>query len=427
MSVSVEKIDACKRRLKGLVPADRVTARMDQYFAEAAKTASQPGFRPGKVPLSLIRTRFKQDALQEAARFLLADAYDEAVREQKLKPVFPPQVENLQCQAGEPLSFDMVVEVEPEFTPPEFRKMKLVQKTPSTVSGPDVQGFLDGLRESKAVYSEQPEARIEWGDYVQCDYTLKTAEKTLEDRKDQWFYVIDQPGTGKLFGGLIGKAAGALVEGRETMPENFPNPEIARHEVAYRFDVKQVKKKTLPALDETFAKEFGVASCEELRERVSQYMQKERAERVRQELEAQAVDQLLERTPGVTLPEGLFQSKVESLYNERLERIRQRGIPAEQLEKMKTELKTAVEREITRSLTLQFVLGALFDREGLALTDAEVEDRRRRIASEVPADRHDLAEAWMSEAGHTVIVQNLKREKVMDLLISQADIQSPGA
>lgn len=421
MQLKVEDLGACRKKIRCEVPAQAVNEQMDKYFSRISREVKMPGFRQGKVPMSVIRTRFSEEARQETTKEIISSSFQDAIRNENLRPVLTPAVENFKQEEDKSMSFDLLIEVEPTFELKPYSGLNLERKTAAEPSQDEVNKFIEGLRESRAVLADSATGKVGWDDYVLCDYSLSVDGRNVEERNDQWLFMARRPEMEGFLAPLEGQAPGAVVEGSTTLSPEFPNAEVAGKNVSYRFEVKQVKNKTLPALDEEFSKSFGLESVDDMRTNVAQYMTKEKETQARQELEEQVVQTLVSGTQ-MTLPEQLFKNRVETMINERMKSLVGRGAPAADVEKAEAEIRKASEEEVTRSLKLQYIVSAIFEKEKMELSEKEVFGRLQAMLSRIDPSRKDLMNAWQSEAGVAVIADNLRREKVMDKIISLAQV-----
>lgn len=422
MQFKVENVGACRKKVCCTVPSEAVNQQMDKYFSEVSKEVKMPGFRKGKVPMNVIKKRFADEAKQETTKNILSSALQEAVKTENLRPVISPSVENFNQADDQSMTFDLMLEVEPTFELPQYSGMKLESNISTEPTEEEVDKFIEGLRESRATLSDSESGKVEWDNYVLCDYSLKIDGKEVEERKDQWLVMSRQPEMEGFLKPMEGKNPGDVVEGKTTLPEKFPNPEVAGKEVEYRFEIKEVKNKIAPALDEEFAKSFGLESLDSMRKNVAEYMGKEKEAQAHQELEAQIAQKLVDSV-SMEMPEQLFNSRVEALCKDKLNGMAERGVPVEDLNKAKEKMTSAAKEDVTRSLKLQYIISAIFEKEKMDLSQHEMIGRMQAMLSRIDPSRKDLIQAWQSEHGAAIIADNLRREKVMTKIIELATVE----
>lgn len=422
MNFNIKDINPCKKNISFDIPVEEINADMEEYYSQAAKNFSMPGFRPGKVPMSLIRSKFQKEARTEVVKHLVSKSYIDAINKENLNPLMSPEIENMVDEDGKPLSFEVNVEVEPEVKLPAYDKIKVTQTIDENVNDKDLEAFLGNLRDSKATYEETTEGVIDWGDYVQCDYTLKDGDNEIETKTDHWFVVINQPIMENFFSPIVGLKVGDKTDGKATLDEKFPNKDAAGKEVAYSFEVKAIKKKTLPPMDDALAADFQLDTLDALKERISEYFKAEKENQAKMEIEHQIADYLIDNCDA-PMPEDYYARKVEGALQDHLGRMVQQGVKGDELEKAKEETRAKLEDEVKQALKLQFMVSAIFEKEDLKLERHEIQNRQRKILSEINPAQKELIKAWSSDAGTAIIIQNLKREKVMEKLVETADVK----
>jgi trigger factor len=254
-----------------------------------------PGFRPGKAPPELVRKNFEGTAREEAVERVLRKTVPRALEEEKLSPVAAPVVEKLEHEPGRPLRFELKVECAPDFEPKNYKGLALEKKT-KVFSEADVDARLKELREANAKLAASEAAEAGDAHFLVVDYAGTVEGKPLEgaEAKGQ---LIDMAAPQRLAGfseGLKGAKAGETRDVSVSLPEDYPNKDLAGKPAVFHVTVQEIKEKRLPALDDEFAKDLNFENLQALRDAVRKSMEAEFERDQRRALEKQTADALLE-------------------------------------------------------------------------------------------------------------------------------------
>ncbi len=423
MKVDVEELQACRRRLSVEASREVVQAAWEEAYGRVQRQARIPGFRKGRVPLGLVKRHFADDVRREVIQQLVPTLYRQALDEIKLDPVEEPEFQDLQLEEDQPLRFTAVVEVKPVITLGEYTGIR-VQHSPEPVTEGQVQEALDELRERQAAWVAVSRP-AEGGDLVIADYTATINDQPVPngERQGQTFII----GSGHLLRELeeaaVGMAPGDEREVEARFPEDAPREELRGQIARFRLHVVEVKEKHLPTADDSFAKSLGShESLEELREAVRTALGADRARQERRALEGKVVDAILERAD-FQVPEALVLRQISYQIGHAQDRVRQQGIDPDRVqwdyEKLAQELRPSATRAVRRALLLE----AVREREGITLSEEEVEAEVARIAAEA-ARPLPVVRSLLEKGGDlTRIRQTLLDQKTLNFLVDHARVE----
>jgi trigger factor len=314
MQISVQQTTPLGRRMTIAVPADRVEQEIKQRLDSLAKTAKISGFRPGKIPMSVVVKRYGGKVRQEVVDELLNATFYEAVVKEKLRPAGAPTIESRRDAPGEALEYTAVFEVYPEVEIKSLEGLS-VEKPVAQISDKDVDAMIERMRR------QQP-------DYVEVDRAAQDADQVIVDlgRDD------GQPGAGHQIPVVIG--AKGVMEGFEealiglrvgeektielTFPENYRDPQMAGKPVGFHVKVIKISEPKLPPVDEAFAGRFGIETggVEALRKEVLEGMRREAEEAAGEVAKGRLLEQLRQRK-AVDLPRTLVDEEVKRMASEK--------------------------------------------------------------------------------------------------------------
>ncbi|MGB8973456.1 MAG: trigger factor, partial [Pseudomonas capeferrum] len=331
MQVSVENTSALERRMTIAVPADRVETEVNKRLQQTARRAKVAGFRPGKVPMSVIRQRFEADARQEVFGDLVQSSFYEAVVEQKLNPAGAPAVEPKSFEKGKDLEFVAIFEVFPEFTVAGLESIN-VERLSAEVADADLDNMLEVLRKQNTRF-ETVERAAQNDDQVNIDFVGKVDGEVFAGGSAKGTQLV--LGSGRMIpgfeDGLVGAKAGEERVVNVTFPEDYQNLDLAGKAAEFTITVNSVSAPALPELNEEFFAQFGIkeSTLEGFRTEVRKNMERELRQAIKAKVKNQVMDGLLAANP-IEVPKALLENEVNRL---RVQAVQQFGgnIKPEQL------------------------------------------------------------------------------------------------
>ena len=263
LKTKLDDLSSVKKKLSVEIAAKDAEAEFVKASNEFKKYANIPGFRPGKAPMQLIKSRFKEDIRGEVYKKLVPEAYEQAIKKMSLEPVGLPELDKLEGEEGEALSFEAVFEVNPEIELPEYKGLKL-EVPENEVTDEEVDKRLEELRESHAQLVAVEDRPVREKDVVTIDmkgvYADDRAKGSEEEAiaKEGLTVTIGDERTLKEFtdnltGLNIGEEAGFEVE----YEDGYPAAELAGRKVSYKVEVTDIKTPEPPEQDDDFVKELG--------------------------------------------------------------------------------------------------------------------------------------------------------------------------
>lgn len=331
MQVSVESTSALERRMTIGVPAERIETEVTKRLQQTAGRAKIPGFRPGKVPMSVIRQRYEASARQEALNELVQASFYEAVSAEKLNPAGMPDIELKVFEKGQDLEFSATFEVHPEFEISGLESIE-VEKLSAEVTEADVDNMLEVLRKQNISYVKADRA-AEMDDRVTIDFTGRVDGEPFEGGTGEGVQLV--LGSGSMIPGfeegLVGIRPGESRIIKPTFPEDYQKEELAGKTAEFSVKTHGVEAPKLPELNEEFFAQFGVkeSSLDGFRAEVKKNMERELRQSIKNQVKNQVMDGLLTTNP-IEAPKALIDNEVNRL---RTQAVQQFGgqIKAEQL------------------------------------------------------------------------------------------------
>jgi len=314
MQVSVETTSGLGRRMTVQIPAEQIDQQVQSKLQQLARSVRLDGFRPGKVPLSVVKKRYESQVRSEAAGELIASSYEQALQQENLRPAGEPDIEQTRNQPGQELEYVATFEVYPDVEPPELADIT-VQRPVAEVSSADVDNMLEKLRKQRVTWSKVERPSVE-GDRLEIDF-----QGTIDGQPFSGNSAKNVPlelGSGAMIPGfeeqLTGSSAGERKTIEVTFPADYASKEVAGKTAQFDVTVNAVAEAVLPELNDEFAKTFGVGDggLEKLREEVQRNMRRELDAAVKSRVKQQVFDALLAKA-AIDVPASLIDQEVEAL------------------------------------------------------------------------------------------------------------------
>jgi len=422
--VTVSGEGAVVRSLEVEVDAARVAKAFERAWRDLGRRARVQGFRPGKVPRSVLQKLYGAAILEDLERQLVGESLHEALHQSGLVPVSEPAIEAGPPLDGAPYRYSARIEIKPVIELPALEGLP-AKRPPVAVGDADVDPVLESLRQRHAPLVEEPEeTRAARGHVLTVDFEGRIDGTPFEGGSGKEVDV--EIGSDRFIPGfeeqLVGAASGERREVRCTFPEGYGRAELAGKEAVFDVAVGAIRRRETPALDDEFAKDVGeFANLAELRERIKSDLVATREREAKQMLERSLVDALLERTQ-FEVPPGLVERRLERRL-QAAHRELEHGVPAEalhaQLERWREEWRGLAERDVRASLLLEAVARA----RGVSVGDEEVDARIDRMAGEQGVDAKRLRQLYREQNALEVVRQQIADEKALESLTRDARIE----
>ena len=328
MDVSIENTGAIGRRMTVKVPAEKLAGAVTTRLKRLARTAKIAGFRPGKVPMKVIESRFADQALAEAADELISSNYFAAISDQSLEPAGPPAIEPKSLTRGEDLEFVANFEIFPEVSKTELTGMS-IERQNCEVGDDDIDRTIDTLRSQRTNFTTA-EKNAEMGDQVTVDFKGRVDGEIFQGGEANDYAIV--LGKGALLkefeDGLMGASAGDDLTIKLTFPEDYPGTEVAGKDAEFEVKLKEVGVPEMPEVDEEFIKTFGIedGSVESFRKEIQTSLERERDQRSRAKIR-QSVLEALMKDNEFEAPSALVDEEINRSIAAVRQQLQQQGLP----------------------------------------------------------------------------------------------------
>ena len=397
------------RRMQISVPADTVASYEEKAARKYATQARIPGFRPGKAPTAMVRKRYAAEVRQEAIELAMNDAFREAVERAGLKLAAQPHVHDLKSEPGQPLEFELHCEVRPELTLEKLDGLTVARRD-SVVTDDLIDDQMEKLREQKADWAPV-EDKPAPGDMVTVMLSTADADGALPEGKEYRLVL----GGGQAIAGIeeliMETAPGGTTERQVRWPEDFPDESQRGATKLVRVVLTDVKRKSLPALDDAFAREIGdFDTVQILRDAVRTDMGEHSKREADADVRGQIIDQIVEANP-FDVPKAWVMQLVDGY-------MQMYGVPDAEKPRFTQEFVPMAERQVRRDL----IIDTIAERESLTASAAAVDARIEELAKARNVDPGQVY-AQLQKSGR---LQEIERELTEDRVFGWLLEKNPG-
>jgi trigger factor len=413
IEITPKKTDGVERLLQISVPVETVRDAEDKAARRYATSVPLPGFRPGKAPPAMVKKKFADAIRQETLESLVQEAYKEVVEREQLKLASQPHVHDVKFGENEPLTFELHLEVRPEIALSRIQGFR-VQRTERHVTDEQVREQVDQVRDQRATWTPV-EDKPAPGDMVTV--VLATADETGAMPEGKQYPLV--LGAGQAIPGieeLIMEAQpGQTVERPVKWPEDFPDEAQRSKTKKVRVTVQDVKRKTLPELDDAFAREVGdFDSIDALRKAVRDDLEAN----AQRETESEVRQRLLDDIIGANqfdIPPSWVAQLVDAYANAY-------QIPEGEKDRFATEFRPMAERQVRRDL----VIDTVAERESLTATEADLDDRIAETAAKRGGDPGQLYASLQKAGRLKELERSITEDKVFKWLLERNTVETNG-
>jgi trigger factor len=414
------------REVEVEVPADEVSRSFRSVVKRYQKQARIPGFRAGKVPESLIRTRFADGIRQDVVESVLPAHFRTAIDQQSLKPISQPQVTDLQLKDGEPLKFKAVFEVLPEFSIEGYQQIK-VAKPDTSLTEDEFNAELERVRDSRSTMEPVSEDRaLADGDWAQINFKgdivgdvpeAQAANAQPIEGQDVMIQVGGENTLASFNEALRGAKPAQELKFEVSYPPDFGERRLAGKTVAYDVEVRAIKKKIQPELNDEFAKELGeYDGIEDFKTKLREHLATDKERRLKAETRDKLTEALVAHYQ-FPVPESLVQNQVDARLDRGLRALAAQGMRTEDMRKLDfARLREAQRDSAVSEVKATLLLDKIASAEHVEVSDEELENELQLISLQTREPLETLRERLTSEGALTRIREQLRREKTGSLL-----------
>lgn len=430
LKVEVETLDSTQVRLQIELPIEDVNKALKEAYQTLRSYVSLPGFRKGRAPLSLIKSRYPEHINSEVVKQLVIPAYERALLGKQLlpleHPVFEPELTQFKVVENQPLVFAAVVNVKPTFTLPDYEDIQ-TDKAPVNVPREAVETYISELQSESATFEPIEEERpVEDSDCIRLDWICFIDGVELEEEAGQDVDIDLSTGTiqPELQAGLLGMRAGERKSISVTFEATHRVPALAGKCVTYDVMLHAITRKQLPALDDEFAKDLGYDTYQHLFGVIwNNLVEDERMVQVGKQ-KSEILAQLIDSTD-INIPEYLIEKSVQQAIENVLTQLEAQGQTAEEAGINLDTLPSELRRDVIQRTKQTWIFDEIAALENIYVSDDELELEIRRVAEQTNRDPQKYADLLRSSNRLEEFRVELQHEKIYQFLIQRASAKQP--
>ncbi|MFT7403747.1 trigger factor [Zhongshania sp.] len=436
MQVSVETTSGLERRLIVGVPAARIESAVDSRLQNAARTVKLDGFRPGKVPMRVVRQRFGESVRMEVLGEVMNESFYEAIQQQGLKPAGRPNIEPKSLEPGKDIEFVATFEVFPDVEAKDYSSIE-VKKPVTKITAADVDKMIENLRQQRADWQPTDRAAVS-GDKANIDYLGTKDGVEFDGGKADGSDL--ELGSGSMIpgfeDGIVGMSAGEEKVLSLSFPDDYHSEDLKGAAVEFKITLNSVTEKKLPEMDETLFEAFGVKEGgeEAFRAEVEKNMARELKNATKSRIKNQVMEGVLAVHADLQVPKALVLQEIEALRNQQMQQF---GAMAEKLNAADILPDELFRENAERRVKLGLVLNELISVEGIKAEEVKVRAALEEMAASYE-DKEEIINWYMSTPEQLqqiegmvieeeVVEKLLEKSKVSEETLSYEEVMSPPA
>lgn len=433
LQITVTDREQCKKQLRLEIPSETVRAETDKIAGDLARKVNVPGFRPGHVPKSVVKTRFRKELRDEMLSQLLPHSLGDAIREKDLKVIGEPSVEDLKFKDDESIDVTFNVEVAPEFTLSNYKELPLTKRI-YNIRDEDVESTIDRLRQSQAELVPVEDRPAQTGDIVTVNLTgrvnvdeTEPAESPVEDIQQQNLD-IELGGSGVLTEfteALSGSRAGDVRSFTVDYPADYEPKKYAGKPVNYTAEVTAVRVKELPEVGDEFARsvseEFN--TLEELRADIRSKLEREAVQKSEAELRSSTMEKLVDRNR-FDVPEYVVEKQIDSRMKALFRQMSGRGMDPRLLKIDWETIRDGQQERAEREVRGSFILDRITETEKIEVSEEELAGEIKQFADSIGQTEEALRARLTKENALDSIREQVRHRRALDLVIASAEIRT---
>jgi len=426
MKVEVKNAEKSQKELSIEIPVEKYNAAFEEEYKKIAPTVNIPGFRKGKAPRSIVLKQFKHRISVNALEKVINESIIQALTENNINPLSSPNVKDVNFEEGEPITFKVYVDVFPEYDVEKIDGFEFVKEI-DEVTDEDVEQVLEKLKLQNISYEPKEDATVENGDMVVIDFEGFVDGEPFEggSAKDYSFVVGSNTLLKDFENGLLGHKSGEEFEIEVKFPDDYYEKNLAGKTATFKINLKEVKKRVEPELDDDFAKDVDeeCETLEDLKNKIRKELEEEVQQIAKENLYEQIIEKLLEVNK-FDVPDTLVREQAERLATQTMQQYQYMyGVNAEQLgfdkEKLVEHYWNLAEKQVKSGL----ILNKIAEKENIDVTQEELDKKIEELANKLKKNVDEYKKELEAYGGINNIKNNLLTDKIFDFIISKNKLE----
>lgn len=424
MKSKIKNMEGTEKQFEIGMPKEKVETVLDEVLEEIRNTAEIPGFRRGRAPLDIISKRHSKDAMDEVMRRLIPEAYQEALEEHKIRPVSYPDFFDIDITPHGGLVFKAKVDVYPDISLKKYTNLKVAVKKIS-VKDEEVEKALSSIRNLYAEFVEI-DRPIQKGDFGICDVeTFADGNIISKKHENMWIEADKEASMLGMGEGLCGLKKGDKKDIAVTLPESYPDKKYAGKKAVFRVEVKCVKEKKLPEINDELAKKAGKDTWQDVKEYVNDQIREKKETNTKILMKNQIIEQLF-KSHSFSVPQSMVKRQLKIFMDTAADELRRKGLDEETLKTKIGELKPQLLKEAELKVRLYFILDEIASKEKIEITEGETDDWLKGLADSYGQTLEDVKKYYNDHSLLDGLKEQIREQKTLDFILSSAVVSEKG-
>ena len=422
MKVEAVDIDRVTKKVEVIIPEEKVTELTEKIYDELKKKAKIKGFRPGKVPRSILLSYYKDYIDDELKKMVIQTTMSEALSEVKVNPVTEPVADFIEEEGR--FGYTLLCEVLPEIELPPYKGVE-VEVDAIHVTDEEVDARVENMREMHAeMITREVDAGAQKGDFLIVKYQGYINGKPVKDIATEAYPI--ELGISQLMpefeNALYNMKAGETREVNIDFPEDYPNKEIAKKTVLFKIELRDVREKRLPELNDEFAKDINFENLEKLREDLKGEIEKEKYNSRKQFVSQKIVETLINGID-IQVPKRLLEKRTEAMLEDAKTRFNTERFTEEELQAFQGNFRKDFEKKAEERIKSDIILAKIAETETIKLEEDDVHNRIKKISEETKRPYDDVKAFYEKYDLIESMINSIIQEKTIDFLRDNAKVK----
>lgn len=417
----IKAIEECASLLEIEVAPETIDKAFDEVYAEIAKYANIPGFRTGKAPIELVKKHYSKNAKEEVLKHVIPEAYKNAVEEHGLRPISMPEISEVNFADEKKLSFKAKVTTRPSFKLKNYKGLK-VEKKKVHVTDAEIGKMLENLRGLNAKYTSVEDRPAKMGDYVVSDMECTVDGKPAHKKRENlWLMLEKESLIPELSEKMVGMNKGEERDIDVTLPEKYPDKNLAGKLARYHIKAKEIKMRELPELNDEFAKVVGRPNMEELKKEISRELENHAKMNSEVEAENQLLNKLIDDND-FAVPSDFVARQNEFMVEDAKRHLMEKGFKKEDLDSQDAEFKERFKKEAARKVRLLFILDEIATHEKIDVAEEDLKNAYKAISAQSGKSEEEVRAYYEKEDLVDNLKDKLREGKTIQFLMKNAEV-----
>ncbi len=426
MNVQVEELSSIKKKLSIEVSYEDYLKEIEKAYQKIGQQVSIKGFRKGKVPRGILEKYYKEQTESDALGHVIEHGYIHALQQEKLEPVGPPSVKDVKKEAGKPITFVAEIETFPHVETKDYKKIPLTPFS-TEVKDSEIQDELVRLQSNQAqmIPIEDEKTAAQAGHVAMVDFEGFLNGQAFEGGSGKGVSI--ELGSGHFLKdfetGILGMKKGETKKIEVAFPADYPNAKLAGQTTEFQMHLNDLKAKSLPALDDEFAKDLGqFETLAQVKEKISENLKFKKEQDQKRNEADQILDYLISKHTSIEIPESMIEQEVKALFDNAVNQLRGQGITPEQAGITFDQYRGQNRENAIRRIKAFLLFDSISKQEKIEVNAEDIKDRIAKISQNVGQSVEVVEGYYRQNQMMDSLSSQIREEKILDFIRQHAKV-----